>query len=85
MRQWVLRFPYQRRFLFVNWPEIMSWVLGIVYRVITTHFMKEAGFTKKIVQTDAVTLIRRFGSALNLNVYSHMLFLDGVYVDGLMD
>ena len=29
----------------------------------------------------AVTLIQRFGSALNLNVHFHVLFLDGVYVD----
>jgi hypothetical protein len=28
-----------------------------------------------------VTLIQRFGSAFNLNIHSHMLFLDGVYVD----
>ena len=27
----------------------------------------------------AVTLIQRFGSALNPNVHFHMLFLDGVY------
>jgi hypothetical protein len=27
-----------------------------------------------------VTLIQRFGSALNLNIYFHILFLDGVYV-----
>ena len=31
--------------------------------------------------TGAVTLIQRFGSALNLNIHFHMLFLDGVYVD----
>ncbi len=30
--------------------------------------------------TGAVTLIQRFGSALNLNIHFHMLFLDGVYV-----
>ena len=29
-----------------------------------------------------MTLIQRFGSALNLNIHFHMLFLDGVYVDG---
>src|SRR5690606_42144110 len=28
---------------------------------------------------NAVTLIQRFGSALNLNVHLHMLVLDGVY------
>jgi Putative transposase len=27
-----------------------------------------------------VTLVQRFGSALNLNVHFHMLFLDGVYL-----
>jgi hypothetical protein len=28
-----------------------------------------------------VTLIQRFGSALNLNVHFHMLFLDGIYTE----
>jgi len=28
-----------------------------------------------------VTLIQRFGGALNLNTHFHMLFLDGVYID----
>ncbi|ROO22377.1 transposase, partial [Salinisphaera orenii YIM 95161] len=32
-------------------------------------------------KTGAVTLIQRFGSALNLNLHFHMLFLDGVYVE----
>jgi len=30
-------------------------------------------------KTGAVTLIQRFGSALNLNPHLHMLFLDGAY------
>jgi len=29
-----------------------------------------------------VTLIQRFGGALDLNLHFHMLFLDGVYVEG---
>ena len=32
-------------------------------------------------RTGAVTLIQRFGSALNLHIHFHMLFLDGVYID----
>ncbi|MDL2478836.1 transposase, partial [Klebsiella pneumoniae] len=36
--------------------------------------------THQVAKTGAVTLIQRFGSALNLNVHFHMLFLDGVYV-----
>lgn len=28
----------------------------------------------------ALTLVQRFGSALNLNIHFHMLFLDGAYL-----
>lgn len=42
--------------------------------------IKRAGLTVKSgAQTGAVTLIQRFGSALNLNLHYHMLYLDGVY------
>jgi len=54
-------------------------VLGIVYRCLSTHLIRKAGFTHKVAQTGAITLIQRFGSALNLNIHFHMLFLDGVY------
>jgi len=81
VRQWVLSFPFQLRFLFASRPVVMGGVLGIVYRVIATHLIKKAGLTKKTARTGAVTLIQRFGSALNLNIHFHMLFLDGVYAD----
>jgi hypothetical protein len=81
MRQWVLSFPFQLRFLFASRPEIMGRVLGIVHRVIATHLVKKAGYTHQTARTGAVTLIQRFGSALNLNIHFHMLFLDGVYLD----
>jgi len=81
VRQWVLSFPYPLRFLFASRPAIMGRVLGIVYRVIATHLVNKTQFTRKTARTGAVTLIQRFGSALNLNIHFHMLFLDGVYVD----
>ena len=81
VRQWVLSFPFQLRFLFASRPVIMGQVLGIVYRVISMHLVKKAGYSKKTARTGAVTLIQRFGSALNLNIHFHMLSLDGVYVD----
>ena len=83
MRQWVLSVPFPLRFLFASNPRVMSRVLGIVYRTIATHLAHKACFTKPRTQTGAVTLIQRFGSALNLNIHFHMLFLDGVYVDAL--
>ena len=55
-------------------------MLGIVYRAISTHLTHKAGFPLKDGATGAVTLIQRFGSALNLKISFHILFLDGVYV-----
>jgi len=80
MRQWVLSVPFQLRYLFASQPQVMGKVLGIVYRAIETHLIHHAGQTRKTARTGAVTLIQWFGSALNLNIHFHMLFLDGVYV-----
>jgi hypothetical protein len=41
-----------------------------------------ARLTHATGKTGAVTLVQRFGSALNLNIHFHMLFLDGAYLAG---
>jgi hypothetical protein len=82
MRQSVLSLPFPLRFLFASKPHVMTRALAIVYRAIATHLLHKAGFTKPMAQTGAVTLIQRFGSALNLNIHFHMLFLDGIYIGG---
>jgi hypothetical protein len=51
--------------------------MEIIHRAISTHIMSRAGFTNKQAKTGAVTLIQHFGSALNLNIHFHMLFLEG--------
>ena len=80
IRQWVLSFPYPLRFLFATRPAVLSQVLGIVYRAISTFLIRRAGLRVGAgARTGAVTLIQRFGSALNLNVHLYMLFVDGVY------
>src|SRR5206468_4536037 len=81
MRQWVLSVPFPLRFLFASHPNVMGNALKIIYRVISTYLIKKSGYNKKTARTGAVTLIQRFGSALNLNIHFHMLFLDGVYID----
>ncbi|MCC7198428.1 MAG: transposase [Gammaproteobacteria bacterium] len=48
--------------------------------MISGYLLKRAGLTRATGHTGAVTLIQRFGSALNLNIHFHMLFLDGVYL-----
>ena len=75
IRQWVVSFPYALRFLFATRPAVMGEVLGIFYRVIAGHLLKKAGYTRRTASTGAVTLIQRFGSALNVNIHFHMLFL----------
>ena len=80
MRQWVLSVPFALRYLFATDPAVMGQVLGIVTRAIASHLIKAAGYHHETAQTGAVTLIQRFGSALNLNIHFYVLFLDGVYV-----
>ncbi|MFT4730303.1 MAG: hypothetical protein ACI9UN_004826 [Granulosicoccus sp.] len=41
--------------------------------------INKAGFKISQAHTGAVTLIQRFGSALNLNLHFHVLFIDGVF------
>ncbi|UMX52514.1 transposase [Escherichia coli] len=69
------------RFLFASKPEAIGPVLGIVQRVIAGWLADRAGIDRASVQCGAVTLIQRFGSALNPNIHFHMLWLDGVYVE----
>ncbi len=80
IRQWVLSVPFPLRFLFATNPQVMSRVLTIVHRVISTFLIKRSGrAVKSGAQSGAVTLIQRFGSALNLNLHFHMLYLGGVH------
>ena len=82
LRQWVLSLPYALRFLLATDPDALTLVLGAVYRTISGYLLKSADLTRTTGATGAVTLIQRFGSALNLNVHFHMIFPDGVYVPG---
>jgi len=54
-------------------------VLAIVYRTIATHLINKAGVSRNTARTGAVTLIQRFGSALNLNMHLHCLVLDKMF------
>ncbi len=77
IRQWVLSLPIPLRFLLASRPQEIGPILTIVYRCLSKAIIKRSGI--KSSKTGSVTLIQRFGSALNLNIHFHMLFLDGVY------
>jgi hypothetical protein len=73
----VLSLPIPLRLLLARYPNELSKVMGIIHRAISTHIVSRAGFSNKQAKTGAVTLIQRFGNALNLNIHFHMLFLEG--------
>jgi len=80
VRQFVLTFPFPLRFLLAAEPKALTEVLAVVQRGISTFLIRQAGLlVASGARTGAVTLIQRFGSALNLNPHLHMLFLDGAY------
>ena len=67
MRQFVLTFPFPLRFLLAAELKVLTDVLAVVQRGISTFLIRRAGFTVSSgAKTGAVTLIQRFGSALNL-------------------
>ena len=78
----MLSVPFPLRFLFATEPTALTAVLGIVYRAIAAYLIRKAGLKQSAAQTGAVTLIQRFGSALNLNIHFHLLVPDGAYVRG---
>jgi ribosomal protein S27E len=80
LRQWVLSLPYALRFLLATDPDSLTRVLRTVYRAISGFLLQKAGLTRATGFPGAVTRIQRFGSALNLNIHFHMIFLDGVYL-----
>jgi len=82
LRQWVLSLPFALRFLLATDPKALTQVLGIVYRTTSAHVLRKARLTRATGATGAVTLIQRFGSALNLNIHFHMLVLAGAYLVG---
>ncbi len=57
------------RYLFAAHPQAMGKVLRLIYRAISTHLLYNAGLQLNDGATGAVTLIQRFGSALNLNIH----------------
>ncbi len=43
LRQWVLSLPFALRYLLATRPEVITQVLGIVYRAISGHLIRQAG------------------------------------------
>jgi hypothetical protein len=79
VRQWVLTVPWARRWQLARRPALVRGVLAVLVREVTRFYRQRVGAGG---QTGSVTVTQRFGSALNLNLHDHALFLDGAFVRG---
>ncbi|MCP5349096.1 MAG: hypothetical protein H7A04_19760 [Pseudomonadales bacterium] len=59
IHQWVLTVPFPLRFRHAAYSELMSRILGIVTRSISTHLAHQAGRPQPEARSGAVTLINR--------------------------
>jgi hypothetical protein len=84
VRQFVLSFPFELRFLMARDSKLMSLVLAIVNKSITRLYRKKAKSELEmtgVLKTGAVTFIQRYGSSLNLNIHFHILVVEGIWSD----
>jgi len=73
----VLSFPWPLRLLFAARPALLTGVLAVVTRALSTALARRAGLRASGAGTGLVTFIQRFGSAIDLDVHLHILALDG--------
>ena len=77
----MLSLPHSLRYRLAYDAQLVSEVLGIFTKTVFDSLIRRArefGAVRN-AQCGAVSFIQRFGSALNLNLHIHSLFIDGVY------
>ena len=83
-RQWVVSVPIPLRYWMASSQNLTARVHTIIRTTIGQYYVNKAvtrGLARANVQPGSVTFIQRFGSAINLNVHYHVVFLEGVYLD----
>src|SRR5215813_8687034 len=83
-RQWVVSVPIPLRYWTASSPDLTAKVHTIIRRTIAQYYVDQAvthGVPRGKVHAGSVTFIQRLGSALQLNVHYHVLFLEGVFLD----
>ncbi len=83
-RQWVVSVPVPLRYWMAASQDLTAKVHTIIRTTIGQYYVNQAvtrGVPRDQVQPGSVTFIQRFGSALNLNLHFHCVFLEGVYLD----
>ena len=80
VRQWVVTFPWPRRWLLARKPELLK---GVATQVIAelSHWYRRHARRRghKDAQCGAIVVVQRFGSGLELNLHFHILMPDGYF------
>ena len=82
VRQWVLSLPHELRYL-------LAWDHGLCRAVLAVYVRALLGFQRWRARrlglgngrSGSLTVIQRFGGALNINIHFHTLVLDGVFTN----
>jgi hypothetical protein len=83
-RQWVVSVPIPLRYWRASSRDLTDQVHTIIRRTIAQYYVNQAvtrGAARHQVHPGSITFLQRFGSALNLNLHFHLLFLEGVYLE----
>jgi hypothetical protein len=83
-RQWVVSVPVPLRYWMAGSQDLTAKVHTIIRTTIAQYYVNQAvqgGVERSQVHPGSVTFLQRFGSALNLNVHFHLLFLEGVFLE----
>jgi putative transposase/transposase-like zinc-binding protein len=83
-RQWVVSVPIPLRYWMASSQDLTAKVHTIIRTTIGQYYVNQAvtrGFERATVHPGSVTFLQRFGSAINLNLHFHCVFLEGVYLD----
>jgi hypothetical protein len=83
-RQWVVSVPVPLRYWMAGSQDLTARVHTIIRTTIGQYYVNQAvtrGLDRASVHPGSVTFLQRFGSALQLNLHFHCVFLEGVYLD----
>jgi hypothetical protein len=83
-RQWVVSVPVSLRYWMAASQDLTAKVHTIIRATIGQYYVNQAvtqGHERANVHPGSVTFLQRFGSALNLNLHCHCVFIEGVYLD----
>src|SRR5262249_19770033 len=83
-RQWVVSVPVPLRYWMAASQDLTAQVHTIIRTTIGQYYVNQAvthSVPRDKVQPGSVTFIQRFGSALNVNLHFHCVFMEGVYLD----